>query len=465
MAAWKDRKKTAIVVVSLALVLAVLLSVTLFARRNSGAANTALSNVIHLSKTELVNSISVSGTIESSNTQSVYSTLNYLVAEIYVRVGDKVAAGDLLATLDTAVLELDIAQQRSTLDNSQKNAFLDLQIKKLTYENLKKQYDNGLNTELVNAEATLETAEFDLQTKKETFENNKSLFASGYISGQELNQSETNYLLAVTTYDKAVSSLATTKIKVEQDLMIAEANLKNAEAAYQNDTQQIALQKLEKNLADSLIKAPLDGTVTAIYAKVGSPGSGLLFIIEDTETLIITAYVKEYDIGHIQKGQKVTIKADATGDVLLQGEVVKIAPTSAKSATGDTIVSSTAEFETQIAVLDHDTGLKIGMNTRLEIILEKKDGVYALPYDAVTVNAEGRSIIYAVTNENSKPLIKELVVDTGMETDFYTEVWGDGLSEGMMILNDAAGINSGNPSGGSGGPNRGGMMIQRRQSR
>ncbi|MEW5919795.1 MAG: HlyD family efflux transporter periplasmic adaptor subunit [Bacillota bacterium] len=425
----KNRKKTTIFIVSLVLVIAVLLSVTILAaRRNSSTAtlrNTALSNMTPLSRTELLNSISVSGTIESAKSQNIYSTLTYPVKEIYVHLGDKVKAGDLLAKLDTASLELDIAQQKARMLNN-----------------------SGMDAELINAEATLKTAEIDLQIKTTTYEDNKILFESGYISDHELSQSETNYTLAVAAYGKAVSSLDAIRNRIKQE----------------NDTQQIALQKLEKNLADSLIKAPLDGTVTAIYAKIGSPGSGLLFVIEDTENLIITAYVKEYDMGRIHQGQKVTIKSDATGDAVLNGEVVKIAPTSAKSATGETIVSSTAEFETQIAVLDHDTGLKIGMNTRLEIILEKKAGVYAVPYDAVSVNAAGQSIVYAVTNENGKPAIKELVVETGMETDFYTEVRGDGLSDGIMILNDAASVKPGDlgrEAGSSNRPLMPGMMTRR----
>jgi hypothetical protein len=140
--------------------------------------------------------------------------------------------------------------------------------------------------------------------------------------------------------------------------------------------------------------------------------------------------VQEYDIGRIHEGQKVTVKSDATGDAVLQGEVVKIAPTSVKNAAGETIISSPAEFETQIAVMGHDTGLKIGMNTRLNIILDEKSGVYAVPHDALGVNAAGQSIVYALINENGRSSIKELVVETGIETDFYVEVRGTGWQRG-----------------------------------
>ena len=425
MVIWKKHKKTAVIIVSLVIVLAVLLSAALLAaRRNSGTAGAAAMGYTVLARTDLVNSISVSGTIESSNSQNVFSTLNYLVDEIHVTLGDEVAAEDLLAKLDTAALELDIAQQQTRMRNN-----------------------SGMEAELVNAEAALKTAEIDLQVKTTTYEDNKVLFAAGYISEQELSQAETSYKLAAATHERAAASLDAIRRRSKQE----------------NEAQQITLQRLEKNLADSLIRAPLGGTVTEIFAKVGSPGSGLLFVIEDTQNLLITTHVQEYDIGRIHEGQKVTIKSDATGDALLQGEVVKIAPTSVKNVAGETIISSPAEFETRIAVLGQDTGLKIGMNTRLNIILEEKAGVYAVPHDALSVNAAGQSIVYALINENGRSSFREVVVETGLETDFYVEVRGDGLAEGMRIANDAADAGPGNSAPQGGGPMRapGPVMIRR----
>ncbi|AOT69367.1 HlyD family secretion protein [Geosporobacter ferrireducens] len=435
------RPKKMMVIGSIVLVIAILLTVSVFSAGRDRS--TFVTGYTELSRNELVNSISVSGTVESYHAQNVYSTLNYPVKEINVSVGDSVKSGDILAKLDTASLELDIAQQRSTLENSQKTAAIDLDNKRRTYENTRSQHENGLNAELINAENSLKTAESDLQTKQTTYENNKSLFASGFVSQQELDQSETNYKLAVSNYEKAAATLKTTKLKLEQDLKTAEANFKSAEANYKNDSQRIALQKLEKNLADSAIKAPVDGTVTAVYAVVGSPGNGLLFVIEDTESLMVTTYVKEYDAGKVHPGQQVTIKSDATGNRILNGEVVKISPASAKNAAGATISSSTVEFETEVAILDYDPKLKIGMNTRINIILEKKDSVYAVPYDAVTVNSDGQNIVYVIADENGKKIVKEQIIEKGMETDLYTEISGDGLADGVIVVNDTASVKPG----------------------
>ena len=65
-----------------------------------------------LEKMDLVSTISVTGTVESANEGLIYSNLNSLVTEVGVKVGDRVAAGDTLAQLDTSDLSLSIAEQQ-----------------------------------------------------------------------------------------------------------------------------------------------------------------------------------------------------------------------------------------------------------------------------------------------------------------------------------------------------------------
>ncbi|WP_089610596.1 HlyD family secretion protein [Dehalobacterium formicoaceticum] len=414
-------------------------------RTFSAAGGSKADQVLHtvLAKRELVNSISVSGNIESQNVQHVYSTLNYLVEEINVSIGDQVKKGDTLAKLDTSTLELDIAQQRDALNNSSKTSGIELENKKRIYQDLKSQYEAGLNAEIINGENSVKTAETDLGSKRKTYESNKILLEGDTISRQEFDQSETSYNAAVIAYDRAVASLKSTKTKIEQEIKTAEANMSIAQSNKDNDSQLIALQKLEKNLSDAKIKAPIDGTVTGVYAVEGSPGSGLLFVVEDTKNLMITTYVKEYDSGQVHPGQMVRIKSDATGDQVINGKVIKIAPASTKNAAGNIDTSGTVEFETEVSILDDHPELKIGMNTRLNIVLEEKQGVFAVPYDAVTTNSAGETIIYIVADEKGKQIVKEAVVKTGMETDLYTEVSGAELAEGVIVVNNAAGVQPG----------------------
>ena len=56
------------------------------------------------------NVITVRGMVESTETRNVYSTLGFMIDRVYVEVGDRVAEGQILGMLDTANLELTIAQ-------------------------------------------------------------------------------------------------------------------------------------------------------------------------------------------------------------------------------------------------------------------------------------------------------------------------------------------------------------------
>ena len=395
----KDKKKVIIVSV----VLAAVLGAVYFGFSWSGNNGVKVAGYTTLAKKDLINSISVSGTFASIDSRNVYSNLNYPVKIINVKLGDKVTAGDTLAILDTSTLALDIEQQRSMVLNS------------------------TADSELANSQANLQSAELELKNKKKSYETNQVLFDAGAVSHNDLDKAETDYKTAKINYDKSFSAYNSTKIKANQDL----------------NANKIALQKLEKDLADSVIKAPLTGTVTAVYGVVGAVGNGLLFVVEDTDNLKVTTNVKEYDMGKVTPGQMVYIKSDATGEKIINGRIVSISPASTKDAAGKSNSSSNVIFETTVDVIDKDPGLKIGMNARLNIVLDQKSNVYAVPYEAITKNANNQNVVYAIASANGKNKVKELSVSTGLGTDLYLEIWGPELTDGTKIINDVTGVKNG----------------------
>ena len=92
--------------------------------------------------------------------------------------------------------------------------------------------------------------------------------------------------------------------------------------------------------------------------------------------------------------------------------------------------------------------------------------VYAVPYDAVHTNTNGDTVLYVM---DSSGMRSEVSVTKGMESDYYVEVSGDGLSEGLqvMIPTDSASTSSDQKdSGGSldgliGGGQQGGSRGNR----
>ncbi len=244
-----------------------------------------------------------------------------------------------------------------------------------------------------------------------------------------------------------------TKNAIEQQIDSLQDSLVGSQlAAESNRAQEIAIQKMQNTLEDASITAPVSGVVTAVYAKVGEPGNGLLFVVEDTESLKITTRIKEYDIANVQVGMPVAIKSDATGDKEISGTITYIAPAAVKSDTGSTQTSSNnsnVEFEAEVQVNDKDSGLRIGMNTRLTVLLEEKQDVFGVAYDSVVKKQDGTDVLYAVEPKSTEGkdastyIVTEVPVTTGLETDFYIEVSGSNIQNGMSIVSDPQSVTPG----------------------
>ncbi|MDR0425039.1 MAG: efflux RND transporter periplasmic adaptor subunit [Clostridiales Family XIII bacterium] len=347
---------------------------------------------VELHPEELANSISVKGRVESVEKTDVYTTLGLVAKEVRVKAGESVEEGQVLCVLDTESLELSIAQQKAELRMSQQSGM------------------SGLSG-----------AQLELDIKKAAAESCKSLYEAGAISKDAYDQAENAYAAAKIRYEEALAGLDST-----------------------TDVRSIAIRQLENQVRDAVIKAPVRGTVTAVYAKEGAPGSGLLFVIEDTERLQVSTSIKEYDAVNVELGMDVDIRADSVGDAVYEGRVSKLDPAAAKNAAGETAALSDAEFGAQVEILSPGVDLKIGMEVRMEIMLEKKDGVFGVPYDAVTMDAGGEEAVFAVSDDGQGGYIaKRIPVDTGMETDFYVEIAGSGLYEGIRVISDASDVHDG----------------------
>lgn len=244
-----------------------------------------------------------------------------------------------------------------------------------------------------------------------------------------------------------------TKNAIEQQIESLQDSLVGSQlAAESNRAQEIAIQKMQNTLEDASITAPVSGVVTAVYAKVGEPGNGLLFVVEDTESLKVKTRIKEYDIANVQVGMPVTIKSDATGDKEISGTITYIAPAAVKSDTGSTQTSSNnsnVEFEAEVQVNDKDSGLRIGMNTRLTVLLEEKQDVFGVAYDSVVKKQDGTNVLYVAEPESAEGkdasayVVTEVPVTTGLETDLYIEVSGSGIQNGMSIITDPQSVTPG----------------------
>ena len=196
------------------------------------------------------------------------------------------------------------------------------------------------------------------------------------------------------------------------------------------EIQELNLKKLSDQLEEGQIIATADGVVTEVNVKVGSIPAGVIFVIEDTDNLHVSARVREYSISSVLLGQETIITTDATGDKEYAGVVSYISP-KAVSAAGSTSV----EFEVQASLDKPDTEIKIGMNAFLNIIIERKPNVYAVPNSAIVSNERGNFVYMFENGERF-----EIDVNLGITTMVNTEISGYRLYDGMELLIDPEGL-------------------------
>ncbi len=254
------------------------------------------------------------------------------------------------------------------------------------------------------------------------------------------NSAKSAYDSAVTNYNSKVSAVETRQKSYEQKKETYEDYLEDLNDYTTSDT----LEDLYEQYDDCIIKAPENGTITAINVEVGGNANGTLAVIQDTANLKISTSFAESDVQNITIGMRCTITSDANNNKIT-GYVSQISPTAGSSGSSMGMSSSSGDvsFPAEITIEGTTHGLLIGMNARADVILSRKDNVFTVPYDAVGTNENGEKVVYVQDTEN-KEVFTPVVVTTGMETDYYIEISSEKLSAGMVIRSSANESESGN---------------------
>ena len=358
--------------------------------------------------------------------------------------------------LDAAVVEQNTAQQ--TFDqakNEETQASLTLALRQAARDSAQSQASAAERT-LEEAEAAYDTAQTQYRAALnsaddalEDYANAVDTAYEAYLDAQvtlENTQADAQETLAdyadrlntaYAAYGSAQAGLESTENAAQNQLQSYQDSLNSAYANASTSTGEVSLRQLRADLEGTEITAPAAGTVTAVYAEVGSSGAGLLFVIEDVDNLVVATSVKDYDVASVSTGMAVAIQSDSTGDEVYDGEVTSIAPTAAKNAAGETDTSGDISFATDVAVTSQDTGLRIGMSVELDFVLDEALNALSVPYDAVYENDQGQTCLLVLEEgEDGELLLTELPVTTGLETDLDIAVEGEGLTEGVQVVTD-----------------------------
>jgi len=314
--------------------------------------------------------VTASGEIRPKTFVNVGANAFGKIVKLYVKEGDRVRKGQMLAQLENVQPQAEVAAARA----SQRAAEAD--------------YQAALETLKTNI-ADLERAKSDLAQKQQDWKRTQKLYEA--------------QLIARNDYDAAQNAYQTAFSGVSQ----AEARIQQARAAAEAAKRRIAVQKAnllhnEDVLSKTEYRAPFDGVVTNLPVREGetvvvgiqnSPGSTLMTL---AETSVITAevMVDEADIVHVQLGQPAELSIDAIPKKIFKGEVSEIGNNALVRSTG--VATSQAmgatqeakDFKVVVTLEELPEQLRPGLSATAKITTASRTGVLSIPIQALTVRSK-----------------------------------------------------------------------------
>ena len=453
-----------------------------------------------IEKRNIAKSVAATGTIKSETTKEITSMLTGSeIKTVDVVEGQKVSVGDVICTFDMSSIKNNLSDAKSTasIANAQSNLGIESAQRNLNdamknrdsqivsaqkevesanqaYQNAQNQI-NEINAQIAEKQAqiaslnnfisqlqannvpvqtsneipeSINSNQEDINTQLGNFNNQIQVLteeiAQLQVSLPELQQSANQLKTAL---EMSISTLNTTSTTADSNVASMQDNLKNAQlsASANSQTQKSQIRAYEEQLEKGIVTSNVDGTVTSVNVKQGDIYTGSTIVkIDGTEEFIIEAEIDEYYISDIKVGMKALIKTDSTRDEELEGRVIftAVSPTTSSINGVTTTSSANTTYNVKIALDKQNERLRLGMNAKLSIILDSKEGVWTVPYDAVYEREDGSHYIEILKNDkaveddtNIDPNDKEeLDVTVGIEGTYYIEIYSDKLVDGMKVV-------------------------------
>ena len=188
-------------------------------------------------------------------------------------------------------------------------------------------------------------------------------------------------------------------------------------------------------LAKYSVRAPFDGTITAVNQYVGDQGGSAALATLVTPQQIAKLSLNEVDAAKVKVGNKATLTFDAIDSLTLTGTVAQV-------DVAGTVSQGVVSYSVEIAFDTQDTRVKPGMTVNAAIQTDTKQDVLEVPSSAVKTT-NGTSYVQAftpalaetggaqgVTSATPPGMIE---VTTGLSDDTNVEIVS-GLSEGQQIV-------------------------------
>jgi multidrug resistance efflux pump len=236
----------------------------------------------------------------------VGSEIDGRIAEFFVKEGDEVKKGDLIARLGDSDIKAKVKEAEAELS--------------VARSKLRETASGSREEEIKKAAADLEAAIAERDTAKAELERYEQLFKEGLAARSSLDDKERGVKVA----EAKVKAAGEVKILLEkgpkeETLKLNEEAVKRAEAA---------LEYYKAVFKKTLITAPISGKVIRKYLNSGEMISRemniSLIAVADINNIWINAEVDETDTAKITLGDAVEVRSDAYPGTVYKGEVAEI---------------------------------------------------------------------------------------------------------------------------------------------
>jgi len=349
---------------------------------------------------DVARSVVATGKIQPITKVEVKSKASGIVEKLYEDINNHVRKGQQLAQLDQEEIQAQVAAQRAQLAAAEANVST---------------YEANVEQDKVNAAAP------DLPMYKASLERNREMQKEGVVSRQALDDSNRDYLAALTRRDSSHAQISVDSAKLKQ----AHAQVMQSQAS---------LKQLEEQLSYTTIVAPMDGVILSRDVEIGDAVSSIL-VLGSTATLVMTegdttqVYVQgkvdEADIAHVYMGQAARIKVESFRDRVFNGKVTKIAPLGVEK-------DNVTTFEVRVSIDNPGGELKANMTANAEILLDEHKGVLTVPENAVIYDNQKNASV-EIPDKKQKEGKRKVPIKVGLSNGSVTEVLS-GLKENDQVV-------------------------------
>lgn len=298
--------------------------------------------------------VSASGTLRAVVTVEIGSQVSGQIAELRADYNTNVAAGQVLARLDPAPFETQVAQAKA--ERAVAEANLAMQRAAL----------GELTAALDGARTTLAEAERELARKS-------ALLDRRIAPQSQIDKARAARDRARASVDAAAARLARHRAQI-------------AHARAQVDQREAALRRRELDLDYSVIRSPVDGVVIGRNVDVGQTVAAsfqapvLFTVAQDLSRMQVEVSVDEADIGQVARGQPAAFTVDTFPDRRFAGRVEQI-----RKAPRE--VSNVVTYTVVVSAGNPDSSLLPGMTANVNVVVAERGNVLKVDNAALRFRA------------------------------------------------------------------------------